>query len=88
MECGKILHKGSAKSYAPPRKDDLIPAIQWTNKIVALLNRHLIRSYNDKKATYVMMQTKKSGGVALMHLTLQDDTHWPDWQSTLRPIDR
>jgi hypothetical protein len=77
--CGNILHQGPIAKFDPNKEWNYRESAAWVNKIIALLNRHLIVLSDKTRAIYVMMQAKETGKITLLDLSISDSSHWPDW---------
>jgi hypothetical protein len=77
--CGDVLHQGSITKFDTKKEWDYKESAAWVNKIIALLNRHLIVLSDRSRAIYVMMQAKETGKVSVLDISLVDASHWPDW---------
>lgn len=70
-KCGLVLHRGTIRSIEveqPLQKPDYDQLIQWSHKIVYLLNQHFI-SRSDGKGLYFVSLKTESGGPACSVLT-------------------
>lgn len=88
-ECGEILHRGTIKSLEESNtisKNDYDKVIQWSHKIVDLLNQHLIARPGGRSMYLVSLRSEKgapaisilnfdeTGGVEVIerHINLSD----------------
>ncbi|MBT2133955.1 hypothetical protein KK137_06375 [Croceibacterium sp. LX-88] len=73
-EAGSKLHRGSVKNILA--KDDnlsLSTVKSWLEKVISLLNRHIIISPDEKQIYYFVMQSKNSGSVDYNIFSLRSD---------------
>lgn len=70
-KCGRVLHRGTIRSIEteqPLQKSDYGQLIQWSHKIVDLLNQHFI-GRSDGQALYFATLKTEAGGPACSVLT-------------------
>lgn len=63
-KCGSVLHRGTIRSIeaeAPLAKPDYDQVIQWSHKIVDLLNQHFIARSNGHGLYFVSLKTESGG---------------------------
>jgi hypothetical protein len=77
--CGDVLHQHSISKFNAKKEWNPEETAVWVNKIISLLNRHFIVLSDQKRAIYIMMQTKETGKVTVLDLSLGDASQWPNW---------
>lgn len=63
-KCGSVLHRGTVRTIeadAPLAKPDYDRLIQWSHKIVDLLNQHFIARSNERGLYFVSLKTDCGG---------------------------
>ena len=67
--CGDVLHRGTFMTAfeRAPRSSDAV--VEWRDKIVRLLNSHLIQLIDDNSIQYVHMRDEKDGRVWIYPFT-------------------
>jgi len=63
-KCGEILHRGTIRSIeaeVPIDKPDYDEVINWSHKLVDLLNEHLVARANGKGFYYISLKTESNG---------------------------
>ena len=63
-KCGSVLHRGTIRSIeaeTPLAKADYDQVIQWSHKIVDLLNQHFIARSNGHGLYFVSLKTESGG---------------------------
>lgn len=71
-KCGQVLHRGTIRTIEaekPFEKSDYDQLIQWSHKIVDLLNQHFISRSDGKGLYFVSLKAEESGGPACSILT-------------------
>lgn len=71
-KCGQVLHRGTIRtieSEQPLEKSDYDQLIQWSHKIVDLLNQHFISKAGSKGLYFVSLRAEEFGGPACSVLT-------------------
>lgn len=64
-QCGNMLHRGNARDIlSKEREPDFAKVSAWRDKIVALLNRHVILTPDEEWMFYVVMHEQNTGNVA------------------------
>lgn len=59
--CGEALHRGSVRNVFEKRKEpEFGPIERWRDKIIGLLNRHIILSSDEEKICYFIMADKNN----------------------------
>ncbi len=64
-ECGANLHRGSIKDIEAYKTPDFWRPTQWHNKIVGLLNIHMIHLIDRKSALHVLLWEEESDKVVM-----------------------
>ncbi|MER0204849.1 MAG: hypothetical protein DU480_13590 [Nitrosomonas sp.] len=63
-KCGEILHRGTIRTIEaeePIEKPDYDEVINWSHKLVDLLNEHLVVRANGKGFYHISLKTESSG---------------------------
>lgn len=84
--CANFLHRGRIKSYTRWIEADFKKAAEWQNKIIGLLNQHIIVLSDKKRISYVVMQHGEAKKVHLFNLSSKDYSSWPDWFEDMRQL--
>jgi hypothetical protein len=76
-KCGEILHRGSIRTIEaeePIAKPDYDEVIHWSNKVVDLLNEHVVARANTKGLYHISLKTESGGPVCSILSCFSDGT--------------